>query len=979
MRSGVKTSAYSDVPVRSAKDDALGFSKYVQAVADFLLDPDTVPPLTMSIEGEWGSGKSSFLRQLEEKLKAFGQPTIFFNAWRHDKDESLWAGFALECIRQLQSPLNAVQRFEAWLRLQQARADWLSGSITLLRSAWRLCISGVAIAILAWYMFFGGASSLSDRLKILTPPSKTENAHGIARRSSADSDSTNAKAEDGVSRAVVFLIGASGVLGNMFLLATLFKSVKDAFGDPYEFDIRKYFADPGYRSRIGFAENFHADFSKILGCYAKVQLREKKLSHRRPNAHKQQTSKIFILIDDLDRCDAPKAAELMQAINLLTSASASRSSGPIFIIGMDREIVAGSLAARYKDILQYLEPGEREGASESLTADAGLSYGYAFMEKFIQLPFRIRRPRHANVKDLFDKLDGIFQPTLAPNAALEETSEPAAVEMDSERIRAAISMVAEFFDYNPRRLKLFVNLFRLTAHISIRTATLDIEGLRLPSTFAEPLSSAQVLEAPVADPNQQLTGRNAFSEEVKPTVSLTEVTSAGLTFEKLAKFLAIVLRWPRFVDYLNDNETLLTELQLKANDDKHESKINLKPWCDKSRLMQLLGVCENSFFSSSRYIDVDRLRIFTLTQADVAKLTQIAPTPKLALISDAPAISADLDGPAPGKFDFRGVPGLCAFAPSVAGEGVHDTALDIVIPLSSGGLAHFHLSHADGGEKFVAAKVFATNHFFDAATIIRSSYGRPGNLEVIARQANRIAHFWRDGKLDGPWKGPYYFQFEVSGSPVLLESGLRGRDEVGNFEVIVPLADGTLAHYWRDNKDEPKRPWYGPYPVASPGGYSLEPLAVFETISGKVGNLTAFALTGKRLEYIKRENYDWQVPVAISSKVSGRPVIIASVQYGSPQIAMLVPDAQGGLCLFRLDEPSQTWRRSQTFARSLGLVDVIAATNVPAQPEIIHIVAGSSARLVYGVYTSQNGEWLEYSSLGAESALVVEDEISARG
>jgi predicted KAP-like P-loop ATPase len=46
-----------------AKNDTLGFKPYVKAIADFLTDTFTEPPLTISIEGQWESGKSSFMLQ----------------------------------------------------------------------------------------------------------------------------------------------------------------------------------------------------------------------------------------------------------------------------------------------------------------------------------------------------------------------------------------------------------------------------------------------------------------------------------------------------------------------------------------------------------------------------------------------------------------------------------------------------------------------------------------------------------------------------------------------------------------------------------------------------------------------------------------------------------------------------------------------------------------------------------------------------
>lgn len=59
----------ANVPGRETDIDSLGFEPYVTALAAFLTSPETKGPLTVSIEGEWGSGKSSFLLQLESALR----------------------------------------------------------------------------------------------------------------------------------------------------------------------------------------------------------------------------------------------------------------------------------------------------------------------------------------------------------------------------------------------------------------------------------------------------------------------------------------------------------------------------------------------------------------------------------------------------------------------------------------------------------------------------------------------------------------------------------------------------------------------------------------------------------------------------------------------------------------------------------------------------------------------------------------------
>jgi hypothetical protein len=47
----------------------------------------------------------------------------------------------------------------------------------------------------------------------------------------------------------------------------------------------------------------------------------------------------------------------------------------------------------------------------------------------------------------------------------------------------------------------------------------------------------------------------------------------------------------------------------------------------------------------------------------------------------------------------------------------------------------------------------------------------------------------------------------ASGIPSLIQSFFG--QQVRNFEVVVPLASGGLAHYYRDN-DAPGAPWMGP-------------------------------------------------------------------------------------------------------------------------------------------------------------------------
>ncbi|WP_409181604.1 P-loop NTPase fold protein [Amycolatopsis sp. VS8301801F10] len=102
--------------------DRLGVAPYVSMLATVIADRSTLPPLSVGVFGEWGSGKSYFMglmRDEVDRLAGSGNPAycgeivqIGFNAW-HYADRNLWASLGDEIFRQLAGPgPNAQQRRE---------------------------------------------------------------------------------------------------------------------------------------------------------------------------------------------------------------------------------------------------------------------------------------------------------------------------------------------------------------------------------------------------------------------------------------------------------------------------------------------------------------------------------------------------------------------------------------------------------------------------------------------------------------------------------------------------------------------------------------------------------------------------------------------------------------------------------------------------------------------------------------------------
>lgn len=93
----------SDAPIDETAPDVMGFGRMAQGISRFLRHERTLPPLTISIDGPWGSGKSSLMNLLRADLERYGFRPIWFNAWHHQREEHLLASL-LDSIRSHAAP-----------------------------------------------------------------------------------------------------------------------------------------------------------------------------------------------------------------------------------------------------------------------------------------------------------------------------------------------------------------------------------------------------------------------------------------------------------------------------------------------------------------------------------------------------------------------------------------------------------------------------------------------------------------------------------------------------------------------------------------------------------------------------------------------------------------------------------------------------------------------------------------------------------
>jgi len=81
-----KITSITDQPIRAVESDLLESEKYANALSSFIKESDT--PLTIGMQGEWGTGKTSLMYMIREKLDSFSEEnyaiaTSWVNTWEY--------------------------------------------------------------------------------------------------------------------------------------------------------------------------------------------------------------------------------------------------------------------------------------------------------------------------------------------------------------------------------------------------------------------------------------------------------------------------------------------------------------------------------------------------------------------------------------------------------------------------------------------------------------------------------------------------------------------------------------------------------------------------------------------------------------------------------------------------------------------------------------------------------------------------------
>lgn len=150
-----------------------------------------------------------------------------------------------------------------------------------------------------------------------------------------------------------------------------------------------------------------------------------------------------------------------------------------------------------------------------------------------------------------------------------------------------------------------------------------------------------------------------------------------------------------------------------------------------------------------------------------------------------------------------------------------------------------------------------------SVSVIQGPYGNPGNLELVVISGGKLFSLWRRAPRESQWNLPTAFltTHSVRGNAALIQSKFGQR---GNFELVVPAANGGLLHFQRNNDIGPPAPWGNATSFGTELGIVTGVSLIQSDLGPSSNNLEVIAnVKGVLQQFWREPGGRWQGPQAV--------------------------------------------------------------------------------------------------------------------